>query len=151
MILLTLVSGLLVAIVGGWLLVEAIRQGRRRIWLALAIPFLLAWPLGLYAYGNGLLGYATASALTGDFNLVSSFANEQEKAIYALVIPKGTTRPRLYIITDNYEKNRKTFGSAQARADKGMPMAGHKPGVGEGDEGAFVFYALPPQGVPLKF
>jgi len=148
MITLTILAGLLVAVIGGWMLVE-IQQGRRARWLALALPVLLAWPIGLHAYGSRLLGYATAEPLTDEFELIASYADEQAHVVYATVRLKGEQAPRLYAVTGEFESQRKSFASAQAQIGKGMPMRGQKR-QGLRDDGEYVFYELPPSGVPEK-
>lgn len=150
MIGLTILAGLLVALLGAWLLVETHRAGRRSWWLALAIPALMAWPVAIHLYGATLLGYATAEPLGDAFVLVHAYADEQRKAVYALVRAKGESAPRLYIVTGNYEQARKAFGAAETAVAKGLPIAGKQLRAGLGDEGAFVFYQLPPAGLPQK-
>lgn len=149
MIGLTLLAGIPVAVLGLWLLAETVRSGRSRWWLALALPVLLAWPIGTYAYGSRLLGYATPDELAGEFALIHAFADEQQQAVYALV-RVGTAEPRLFKITSGYEKARKAFAAAQVQVGKGVPIAGKMRRAGIADEGDFVLYVLPPSGVPDK-
>lgn len=150
MIGLTIFAGLLVAIVGAWLLVELHRSGRGTRWLVLVIPLLMAWPIAIHFYGTSLLGYATAEGLDDEFVLIHAYADDQHKAVYALVRTKDETDPRLYIITKDYEQARKAFAQAQTAVAKGVPIAGRQLRAGLGDAGAFLFYQLPPAGVPTK-
>lgn len=146
MIALSLFAGLLVAVIGGWLLTERSRYPRL-IWCA--VPMLLAWPIGIYWYGGTLLGYATDAPLPAEFQLVSSYADEKRKIIFALVKPKGEETARFYAVTGDFEANRKSFAKAQGDVAKGVPVAGKsRPGLQNG--GAFVFYQLPPAGLPDK-
>lgn len=144
MIYLTILTGIPAVVIGAWLLIET--AGRNRLWLALAIPVLVAWPIGSYAYSASFLGYATEDQLSGEFQLISSFSDDEAKAVFALVRPPGKA-PRLYKIQGAYEQNRKKFAEAQAQADKGVPMAGRR---GVGSEGDFIFYQLPPANLPPK-
>lgn len=146
MISLTITAGLLVAVISCWLLTERSRYPRL-IWCA--VPVLLAWPVCIFWYGGTLLGYATYDHLPDDFQLVSSYADESRKAIFATVRLKGETEPRLYAVTGDFEANRKSFAKAQGDVGKGLPIAGKsRPGVSEGGE--FQFYVLPPAGIPDK-
>lgn len=144
MIYLTILTGIPAVVIGAWLLIET--ASRNRFWLALAIPVLVAWPIGSYAYSASFLGYATEDQLSGEFQLISSFADDESKAVFALVRIQGQA-PRLYKVTASYEQNRKKFAEAQAQADKGVPMVGRR---GVKSEGDFVFYRLPPQNLPSK-
>lgn len=146
---LTIATGLPVAVLGLWLLAETVRSGRSRWWLALALPVLLAWPVGTYVYGSRLLGYATPDEIRGEFALIHAFADEQQHAVYALVRINGG-EPRLYKITSGYERARKTFAAAQVQVGKGVPMTGKMRRAGIADDGEFVFYVLPPSGLPDK-
>ena len=60
---LALFGGIPSVAMGAFLLTEALRDGRRRLWLALAIPVLFAWPFAVWGLGSSLLGYATDNAL----------------------------------------------------------------------------------------
>lgn len=146
MIGLTIFAGLLVAVVGAWLLVET---GSRKWWLWLAIPTLVAWPVTIYEYGSSLLGYATDAPLPAEFQLVSSYADEKRKTVFALVKPKGDDVARFYAVTGDFESNRKSFAKAQGDVAKGVPTAGRSR-PGQSSEGEFVFYRLPPVGLPEK-
>ena len=150
MIGLTIFAGLLVAVVGAWLLVETHRAGRNSRWLALVIPGLIAWPVAIQFYGASLLGYATADELGDEFVLIHAYADEQHKAVYALVRAKGEADPRLYVITKDYEQARKAFAQAQTSVAKGVPVAGRQLRAGLDDAGAFLFYQLPSAGIPSK-
>lgn len=158
---LALFGGIPSVAMGAFLLTEALRDGRRRLWLALAIPGLFAWPFAIWGLGSGLLGYATDSALAPDFRLIHSFADDKQQVVYALVLPKDAHEPRFYKVEGNYEANRKAFAQAQQGVGKGLPMAGkpganankngNKPGgAGSDSDGAFVFYVLPPANIPPK-
>jgi len=142
MIALTILAGLLVALVGSWLLVETHRAGRTTHWLTLVIPTLFAWPLAIQIYGS--------SPLSEDFTLLHAYADEAHRTVYALVQAKGESDPRLYVITRNYEDARKAFAAAQIAVAKGLPVAGRQLRNGLNDEGSFVFYQLPRTGVPEK-
>jgi len=150
MIALTILAGLLVAVVGAWLLVETHRAGRTTRWLTLVIPTLFAWPLAIQFYGSSLLGYATAEPLSQDFTLLHAYADEAHRTVYALVQAKGESDPRLYVITKNYEEARKAFAAAQTAVAKGLPVAGRQLRNGLSDDGTFVFYQLPRAGLPEK-
>ena len=150
MILLPLLAGIPTIILAIWLLTEMARSGRARLWLALAIPCLLAWPIGLYAYSSTFLGYPTTARIDREFTLISSFADDKRQSVFALVRLQGDPLPRLYEITGSYEKNKKGFGQAQANADKGVQMAGRPKRTGIQDDGEMVLYQLPPSGVPAK-
>lgn len=144
---LTILAGLLVAVVGVWLIVESARI-RNVLWLV--IPALLAWPCAIHFYGASLLGYATADRLPDDFVLISSYADESHKAIFATVRLKDETEPRLYAVTGDFEANRKSFAKAQGDVGKGLPIAGKQKRTGLQNDGEFVFYRLPPAGLPDK-
>lgn len=158
MILPTIATGIFMVCIAAWLLAEAMSS--HRLWLAIAIPFMLAAPFGLYVYTGTLLGRALDAMPPDGFELVHSYTDEQAKAVYALVRLKGDPAPRLYRITADFAKNRKAFGDAQDAVGHGMPMAGKSKGKGgapqggKGDgsesEGAVEFYMLPPAGIPPK-
>ena len=84
------------------------------------------------------------------FRSIHAYADEQHKAVYALVRAKGEKDPRLYVITKDFEQARKAFAAAQTSVAKGLPVAGRQLRAGLQDQGAFVFYQLPPAGVPSK-
>jgi len=145
-----LLAGIPALILGFWQLTETVRSGRSRFWLAIAIPVLLAWPVGLWWYSSSFLGYPTAERIDQEFTLISSFADGKRQSVFALIRLQGDPLPRLYEITGSYEKNKKGFGQAQANADRGIQMAGRPKRTGIQDDGDFVLYQLPPQGLPAK-
>lgn len=148
---LALISGLVVVTIGALLVTEALRDGRRRLLLALAIPVLMAWPFAIYGLGNRLLGYAADSALPDAFVLVHAYADDQEKLVYALVRTAGEKEPRLYKVSGNFDKNRKAFAKAQVDLNSGKPMSGrHAAENGDDGVGTYVFYVTPPANLPPK-
>lgn len=158
MITLTILSGSLTVAIALWLLAMRL-DPRFRLYLALFIPLAVAWPFGVYQYGSSLLGYAVEASLPHGFRLVYAYADDKAQTIYALLVTPGEIAPRLYAITANYEKNKKQFAQAQAASGRGVPMSGTpkkgaKPGqakaTGMSDDGDFIFYQLPPTGVPNK-
>lgn len=133
-----------------WQMTELVRSRRSRLWLAVAIPCLLSWPIGIYWYSSSFLGYPTTEKIDREFTLISSFADDSRQSVFALVRLQGDPLPRLYEITGSYQQNKKGFGMAQANASKGVQMAGRPKRSGIEDAGDFVLYQLPPQGVPAK-
>ncbi|OIN06102.1 hypothetical protein BFS86_19550 [Shewanella algae] len=158
MITLTILSGVLTSSLALWLLVLRV-DPRYRLYLAVFIPLAFAWPFAVYQYGGSLLGYSIAARIPADFRLVFAYADDKIHTVYALIVEPGASVPRLYAITDNYEQNKKQFAQAQAAKGRGIPVSGTpkkgaKPGkakvAGVGDDGDFIFYQLPPTGVPDK-
>jgi len=147
---LTILAGLLVAVVGCWLIVESHRSHQARQWLFGAIPVLLAWPVAIHFYGSSLLGYATPDQLGNGFILLHAFADDKRQAVFATVRLKGEEEPRLYVVTSNFDKARKAFAQAQLQVDKGLPVVGDLRQGAQKDDGVFVFYNLPPAGLPEK-
>ena len=141
---LTILITLAVAVPTLWLLVQT---GAKARWLAIAIPLLLAAPIGLYAYGTSLLGYAVATSPTGQWELLYARVDDANRQVLALVQPPAG-EPRLYTMTRNFEQKRRQFGQAQARVASGVAVGG-RPGSGDAD-GEFVLYDLPPAGLPQK-
>lgn len=137
MITLTIIATLAVLAPLTWLLVET---SRRKL-LLLAIPALLAAPIGFYAYGTTLLGYAVHDALPEEWTLVH--AAVEGDTVYVLLREPGR-EPRLHVIHGATQEQRKAAGQAQAAAGKGVPVRGRR-GSSE-NEGDFVFYVLPPSG-----
>ena len=147
MITLTILAGIVVMIIGGWLIVERTRFGRLA-WFA--IPILLAWPLATYVYGSSTLGYPTVDAPPDGFALVSVIDDPAHRSLYILVRLPGDVTPRLYSI-EATEANRKAFAGAQSQIAKGVPVAvKRKLRNGLIDDGDYVFYQLPPSGLPSK-
>lgn len=136
MITLTIAATLAALVPLIWLLLETSRSR----WLAFAIPALVAAPIGFYAYGTSLLGYATPSGLPKEWSLVHAAVDDEARTVWLLARVPGAA-PRLYAVTENFEEARKKAGQAQAALDKGMPVRGRASGVGNGE---FVFYVLPP-------
>lgn len=158
MIILVILSGTLTAALALWLLVMR-TDPRFRLYLAVFIPLAFAWPFAVYEYGSSLLGYSILAPLPADFQLLYARADDKAHTIYALLVAPGEPAPRLYAITANYEKNKQQLAQVQAAKNRGMPMAGTpkkgaKPGqakaTGISDEGDFIFYQLPPTGIPNK-
>lgn len=137
MITLTIIATLAVLAPLTWLLVET---SRRRL-LLLAIPLLLAAPIGFYAYGTTLLGYAATASLPAEWALVH--ASVEGDAVYVLLREPGR-EPRLHVIHGATQEQRRKAGQAQAAVGKGLPVRGRR-GSTESD-GDFVFYVLPPAG-----
>lgn len=146
MLTLTIIATLAVLAPLAWLLVET----SRRRWLAFAIPALVAAPLGFYAYGSSLLGYAIAAKPAAEWSLVHASIDDTRRVVYLLVRPDGSSEPRLYAVADDFERTRREAGKAQAAVAKGMAVRG-KRAVGQGADdnaGEFVFYVLPPSAAP---
>lgn len=149
MIGLALLAGLPIVVMAAWLLIERYRSGTADTWIAISIMVLVTWPVLVYQFGQTLTGYATDAPLPAEFQLVSSYADEKRKVVFALVKPKGEDIARFYAVTGDFEQNRKSFAKAQGDVGKGVPTAGKsRPGLSS--EGEFVFYQLPPQGLPDK-
>ncbi|MEZ0212396.1 MAG: hypothetical protein ACAH27_05530 [Xanthobacteraceae bacterium] len=137
MIILALCITLAIAVPVVWLLVEFSSRHR---WLFLAIPLLLAAPIGLYSYGGTLLGYAVTAPLPATWKLISVAVDNEAKRVYVLVRTPGADGPRLYAVTDDFEDARKAAGRAQADMAKGFGVSGVI-----APNGRIMMYALPPQ------
>ena len=120
MIILALCITLAIAVPVVWLLVEFSSRHR---WLFLAIPLLLAAPIGLYSW-----------------KLISVAVDNEAKRVYVLVRTPGADGPRLYAVTDDFEDARKAAGRAQADMAKGFGVSGVI-----APNGRIMMYALPPQ------
>lgn len=140
MLALTVAATLAVLAPLAWLLVET----SRRRWLFIAVPFLVALPLGFYSYGQSLLGYAVANAPRGEFDVVHASV-EQDNVLLLVRTPTGA---RLHTIPAT-EASRKAAGQAQANLEKGLPVKGRRArGGSDNNDGELVFYVLPPTAAP---
>jgi hypothetical protein len=118
-----------------WLLIEA--RSHRHWALIIATPLALASPIALYIGGSGLLGYAVDARFPETFDLLHAEIDDAREAIYVLVRALGG-EPRLYVITKDYDANRKAIGDAQAKQERGIAQRG------EMISDKLVFYVLPP-------
>lgn len=140
MLALTVAATLAVLAPLAWLLVET----SRRRWLFIAVPFLVALPLGFYAYGSSLLGYAVADAPKGEFDVVHASV-EGDRVLLLVTTPAGT---RFHVVPAT-ERARKATGEAQAALEKGLPVKGRRGAPGaDNNDGELVFYVLPPTAAP---
>lgn len=151
MIHLALLGGILSVCTSACLITEALRDGRRRLLFALAVPVLFAWPFLIYTLGEDLLGYATDAPLPANFILVHAYTDDSIKAVYALVRIDGEMAPRLYRVSGNFDSNRKSFAKAQLDVSRGHPVSGRRGDNSHDDNaGTYVFYETPPENIPPK-
>lgn len=149
MIMPTILAGLLVIALATWILVEAVTS--RRSVLALAIPFLLACPFGLYIYTGTLLGRAQLGQPPANgCKLIFSYADDSARAVYALMYADGEQEPRFYKVTADFEKNRKAFADAEQAVLDGNVIGCSPPAGADAEGGTVEFYKLPPVNLPQK-
>lgn len=140
MLALTVAATLAVLAPLAWLLVET----SRRRWLFVAVPFLVALPLGFYSYGSSLLGYAVQQPPAGEFDVVHASVDDSN----VLLLVRTPTGARLHTVPAT-EASRKAAGEAQANLEKGLPVKGRRGAPGsDANPGELVFYVLPPMAQP---